>query len=151
MAEQSPGAVYEAYFMRTPLQLLSGMGMRRLVAFRVDEKGVLLGGAPARYASQTAFVPWAHITSVVVWHLRTAGPATPYIGVARTPGAPPLPGANSRLTPEEAAELAPHVEYDLFLASRPITSWRFDPRRLQAAVDAFHPATPVLAYTQRAG
>lgn len=99
--------VYEAHFVRTPFQLLSGLKWKKLVAFRVDEEGVLLGGAPARYEAQLAHVPWGDITSVVVWHQRTAGNGINYIGVQRKPGAPALRGMNSRVSRETAAMLAP--------------------------------------------
>ncbi|MEU5703378.1 hypothetical protein [Streptomyces aurantiacus] len=142
-------AVYEACFTRSLLQLLSGAGRRRLVAFRVDAEGVLLGGAPARYKAQTAFVPWEDITSVVVWQQRMAGPAMDYIGVQRRTGAPALPGMNAGLRPDRTAALAPHVEHDLFLASRPVNRWRLDPEGLQAAVEAFAPGVSVLVHEQR--
>lgn len=135
--------VYEEHFTRTPLQLVTGGGWKRLVAFRVDAEGVLLGGAPARHTAQTAFVPWADITSLALWQQQTAGEPIEYVGVRRRPGAPPLAGMNSGLSPERTAQLAPHVEHDLFLASRPVNLWRLDPVRLGAAVDAFAPKVPV--------
>ncbi|MFE0684976.1 hypothetical protein ACFW17_29820 [Streptomyces sp. NPDC058961] len=141
-------AVYEAYFIRLPFQLLTRERWKRLLAFRVDSEGVLLGGAPARYATQTAFVPWADITSIVAWRQRTAGNGINYIGVQRKPGSPDLPGMNSRLSPKRTAKLAPHVDHDLFLASRPINFWRLDPERLLAAAGAFAPHVPVLVYSQ---
>jgi len=141
--------VYEAYFTRSPFQLLSGAGWKRLVAFRVDGEGVLLGGAPARYEAQTAFVPWGDITSVVVWQQRTAGSSMDYVGVERRAGAPPLPGMNAGLRPDRTARLAPHVEHELFLASRPMNLWRLDPQGLQSAVEAFAPGVPVLVHEQR--
>jgi hypothetical protein len=140
--------VNEAYFVRTPFQLLGGMKWKKLVALRVDGDGVLLGGAPARCERQRAFVPWSDITSVVLWHQRTAGNGINHIGVQRRPGAPALPGMNSGLSREKASALAPHVDYELFLASRPINFWRLDPERLQAAVDAFAPDVPVLVHSQ---
>ncbi|MET9362932.1 hypothetical protein ABZX93_18705 [Streptomyces sp. NPDC006632] len=140
--------VYEAHFRRTPFQLLGGHKWKRLVAFRVDADGVLLGGAPARYESQLAFVPWQDITAMVVWRQLTAGNGINHIGVQRKAGAPPLPGMNSRMSRERAATLVPHVDYELLKASRPINFWRLDPERLQAAVDAFAPHVPVLVYTQ---
>ncbi|KUN08768.1 hypothetical protein AQI95_07085 [Streptomyces yokosukanensis] len=145
-AANSP--VYEAHFVRTPFQLLGGMKWKKLVALRVDGEGVLLGGAPARYERQLAFVPWQDITSIVVWHQRTAGNGVNHIGVQRKPGAPALPGMNSGVSRETAAMLAPHVDYELLLASRPINFWRLAPERLQAAVDAFAPHVPVLVYSQ---
>ncbi|MEV5939130.1 hypothetical protein [Streptomyces sp. NPDC051994] len=140
--------VYEAHFTRTPFQLLGGMKWKKLVAFRVDGEGVLLGGAPARYERQLAFVPWSDVTTMVVWHQRTAGHGINHIGVQRKPRAPHLPGMNSHLSRQRAEKLAPHVDYELFLASRPINFWRLDPERLQAAVDAFAPHVPLLVYSQ---
>ncbi|KUL63835.1 hypothetical protein [Streptomyces sp. NRRL S-1521] len=140
--------VYEATFLRTPLQLLCGEGWKKLVALRVDSEGVLLGGAPARYKKQTAFAPWEDIRSMVLWYQRTAGQGINHIGLRRRPGAPQLAGPNSRMSPRSAALVAPHVEYDLLLDSRPISLWRLDPERLQAAVDAFAPHVRVLVYQQ---
>lgn len=141
--------VYEAAFTRTPVQLLSGAGWRKqLIALRVDSEGVLLGGAPAKHEKHKAFAPWADITSVVVWHQRTAGQGIDHIGLNRRPGAPPLPGPNSKMTQSAAERVAPHVEYELLLASRPINLWRLDPERLLAAVDSFAPGVPVLIYNQ---
>ncbi|MEU4616603.1 hypothetical protein [Streptomyces umbrinus] len=148
MPDSNP-PMYEAHFTRSLFQLLSGAGWKRLVAFRVDGEGVLLGGAPARYEAQTAFVPWEDITSVVLWQQRMAGPSMDYIGIQRRAGAPPLPGANAKLRPDQTAKLAPHVEHELFLASRPINRWRLDPQELQAAVDAFAPGIPVLVNEQQ--
>lgn len=147
MTDANP-PVYEAHFVRTPFQLLGGMKWKKLVALRVDGEGVLLGGAPARYERQLAFVPWSDVTSIVVWRLRTAGNGMNYIGVQRKPGAPALPGMNSGVSRDKAETLAPHVDYELFLASRPINFWRLNPERLQAAVDAFAPQVPVLVYSQ---
>ncbi|MFH9067837.1 hypothetical protein [Streptomyces alboflavus] len=143
----SDSRVYEATFTRTPLQLLSGAGWKKqLTALRVDSEGVLLGGAPAKYEKQKAFVPWADITSVVVWHQRAAGQGIDHIGLNRRPGAPQLPGPNSKMTQTSAERTAPHVEYELLLASRPINLWHLDPERLQQAVNAFAPDVPVLVY-----
>ncbi|MER5563801.1 hypothetical protein ACWCWQ_07905 [Streptomyces sp. NPDC001571] len=141
-------AAYEAHFRRTPFQLLGGMKWQRLVAFRVDQTGVLLGGAPARYESQLAFVPWSDITTVVLWSQITAANPINYVGLQRLPGAPCLPGMNSGLSSATTSRLAPHVDHQLFLSSRPINFWRLDPERLQKAVDAFAPHVPVLVYSQ---
>lgn len=140
-------SVYEAHFVRTPFQLLSGSGWKRLVAFRVDAEGVFLGGAPARYQVQTASVPWEDVTSIVLWQQRTAGPTINHIGLLRHPGSPQLPGPNRNMTEQAAARVAPHIEYELLLASRPVNFWRVDPQRLQTAVDTFAPHVPVLVYS----
>ncbi|MGW7690551.1 hypothetical protein ACWGMA_17025 [Streptomyces asiaticus] len=151
MVDSHP-SIYEAHYTRTPLQVVFGQGWKRLVAFRVDDKGVTLGGAPARHLSQTAFAPWADITSVVIWqwHLKDGAPgwvpadqSRDYIGVSRHPGAPLLPGPNSTLQPEQAKKHAPHIDHQLLLASRPVIAWRPDLERLRTAVSAFAPHVPV--------
>ncbi|GAA0571533.1 hypothetical protein GCM10010390_88360 [Streptomyces mordarskii] len=145
--------VYETYLTRTPVQLLFGVGWKRLLMLRVEHAGVILGGTP----KQTAFVPWQDITAVVIWRrylrdvttlgqLRLFTPSDEWIdfvGVRRHPGAPPLPGPNSKLRPEQTAKLARHIDHDLFLASRAIRLWRFDLERLRSAVGAFAPHIPV--------
>ncbi|GAA1901157.1 hypothetical protein GCM10009837_25210 [Streptomyces durmitorensis] len=137
-------AAYEAHFTRSPAQLFGGAGWKRLTAFRVDGTGVLLGGAPARYHTQTALVPWQDITALVTWRQQMTGSAMNYIGVRRRPGAPLLPGPNSALTPEKTAGLAPQVDHELFLASRAVNLWRLDPQALRTAVQAFAPNMPIL-------
>ncbi|MGA4840291.1 hypothetical protein [Streptomyces sp. G45] len=142
---EDPSSVYEARFTWTPMQLLSGAATKRLVAFRVDAHGVTLGGAPAKYAKQTAVVPWGDIEAVVLWQHDVTGGLTPmrYVGLRRRAGAPPLPGQNAGLSPEQTRKLAPHVEHDVFLASRSINLWTLDRERLTAAVRAFAPGVPV--------
>jgi hypothetical protein len=137
--------VYEARFTWTPFQLLSGAWTKRLVAFRVDEQGVTLGGAPAKYQRQTAFVPWQDIQSVVLWqqHLTAGAPTMNYVGLRRRAGAPPLPGQNAGLEPAQSTRLAPHVDHEVFLASRHINLWFLDRDRLADAVGAFAPGVSV--------
>ncbi len=135
---------YEVHYTWTPIQLLSGAVARRLVAFRVDDQGVTLGGAPAKYARQTAFVPWGDIQAVLLWQQKTAGLSPmDYVGLRRRPGAPQLPGANSRLSREQTSRLAPHVDHDVFLASRHINLWKLDRRRLAEALGTFAPGVAV--------
>ncbi len=142
-ANHSP--VYEARFTWTPFQLLSGAWTKRLVAFRVDERGVTLGGAPAKYARQTAFVPWQDIEAVVLWqqHLTAGASTMDYVGLRRRAGAPPLPGQNASLDRQQTTRLAGHVDHEVFLASRHINLWSLDRGRLAEAVGAFAPGVPV--------
>lgn len=137
-------AVYEARYAWTPFQILSGTWKGRLVAFRVDEQGVTLGGAPAKYERHKAFVPWPEIESVALWSHKVVGAAPMrYVGVRRKPGTPVLPGPNAGLSREQTTKLAPHVSHELFLASRCVTMWTLDPHRLAEAVGAFAPGVPV--------
>ncbi|MGW5865794.1 hypothetical protein ACWFRJ_26830 [Streptomyces sp. NPDC055239] len=139
-----PSTAYEAHYTWTPIQLLSGAVTRRLVAFRVDEQGVTLGGAPAKYARQTAFVPWQDIEAVVLWQQSTAGLSPmKYVGLRRRAGAPQLPGANARLSQERTGRLAPHIDHEVFLASRHINLWTLDRGRLAEAVGVFAPGVSV--------
>lgn len=135
---------YEVHFTWTPFQVLSGAWKKRLVAFRVDERGVTLGGAPARYERQTALIPWGDIEAVVLWQQDTAA-LTPmrYVGLRRRAGAPALPGPNSELSREQTDRLAPHVDHEVFLASRHINLWALDRARLVEALRAFAPAVTV--------
>lgn len=136
--------VYEVHYTWSPFQLLSGAWSRRLVAFRVDDQGVTLGGAPARHEKQTAFVPWSDIAAVVMWQQKIADLKNlNYVGVRRRAGAPDLPGPNASLSRERTDRLAPHIDHDLFRASRPINLWRLDRERLVSAVRAFAPHVPV--------
>jgi hypothetical protein len=140
----SESSVYEVRYPWTPFQLLGGAWTGRLVAFRVDDRGVTLGGAPARHAGQTAFVPWHDVSAVVLWQQETAA-LTPmrYVGLRRRPGAPALPGPNASLSRDRTARLAPHIDHDLFLASRHINLWTLDRERLVNALRAFAPQVPL--------
>ncbi|MEU9789921.1 hypothetical protein AB0E27_04740 [Streptomyces sparsogenes] len=114
------------------------------VALRVDETGVLFGGHPLRYRVGTAHVPWQDITAVVLWRQDSAA-SIPWVGVARRPGAPPLPGARQgRAGRAVVRALVPHLPADVTLASRPVSGWRLDKERLSDAVARFAPGTPVV-------
>ncbi|MCP9206187.1 hypothetical protein [Streptomyces cucumeris] len=144
--------VYEEHFTRSPFQLLGGYGWKKLVAFRVDADGVLLGGAPARHRQHTARVLWQDIESVVMWAHPTAGPSPMrYVGVERRSDAPELPGPNRNLKAVTAAALAPHIDYEVFRASRTLVLWRVDRDRLEAAVNAFAPGVPVRFHPEHWG
>ncbi|MGW1542433.1 hypothetical protein ACWCPM_19730 [Streptomyces sp. NPDC002309] len=140
----SASPVYEVHYTWSPFQLLSGAWAKRLVAFRVDDQGVTLGGAPARHEKQTAFVPWRDIAAVVVWQQKTADlKHMNYIGLRRRAGAPDLPGPNASLAREQTGRLAPHIDHELFRASRHINLWTLDRERLVNAVRAFAPHVPI--------
>ncbi|MFD4759309.1 hypothetical protein ACFWOJ_10520 [Streptomyces sp. NPDC058439] len=118
--------------------------MSRKPAFRVDETGVLLGGSPARYRATTAHVPWQDITAIVLWRQQSAA-NIPWVGVARRPGAAPLPGpGQGRFAQATAQAFVPGVPADVVLASRTVAGWRLDRTRLAAAVDRFAPGVPVV-------
>lgn len=70
------------------------VALSRRPAFRVDGKGVLLGGSPARYRATTVHVPWQDITAIVLWQQKMPGGSLPWVGVAsgRAPSRRPPPG-----------------------------------------------------------
>ncbi|MER7465330.1 hypothetical protein [Streptomyces sp. NPDC097981] len=111
------------------------------VAFRVDETGVLLGGSPARYRATSAHVPWSDITAFVLWRQNAGGTSLPYVGVTRRDGAPPLPGDGPKARAVLGA-LVP-VPAEVAVASRAVTGWRFDKKRLIAAAAHFAPGIAV--------
>ncbi|MGR6998750.1 hypothetical protein ACU686_12560 [Yinghuangia aomiensis] len=71
-----------------------------------------------------------------------------HVGLRRRRGAPSLPGPNQALGPGQTSRLAPHVEHEVFLASRAVSAWRLDVDRLQSAVEAFGDGIPILVYQQ---
>ncbi|MFC8389359.1 hypothetical protein [Streptomyces sp. NPDC057238] len=77
---------------------------------------------------------------MVLWQQETAA-LTPmcYVGLRRRPGAPVLPGPNASLSRDQTTRLAPHIDHDLFLASRHINLWTLDRERLVNALRAFAP------------
>lgn len=141
--------VYEEHFTRTPLNLLGGHGWKRLMAFRVDQYGITLGGMPLQYRRQTAVVPWAEIEAVVLWGQKTAQ-LRPIrcVGVKCRPGSAALPGPNQNLKPETAARVAPHIEYEVVRDSRTMVLWHIDPDRLTTALRAFAPGVPLRFHQQ---
>ncbi|WP_413801254.1 hypothetical protein [Streptomyces iranensis] len=137
-APHSP--VYQAYYTRTPLQLFSGLGWKRLVAFRADESGVTLGGPVTRYRRFTAAVPWRDIEAVVVWATKkTMERPIRRIGLKLRQGVPDVPGPDSTISPQTAASAAPHIEYQVVRNNRVVVFWKVDHTRLSAAMQAFAP------------
>lgn len=114
--------------------------LSRQTAFRVDETGVLLGGAPARYRATTAHVPWADITSVLTWRQKTFGTSVLWVGVVRREGAPPLPGNNRA---SAALKYAVPVPPEVVLSSRAVVGWHLDRNHLATAVAHYAPGTPL--------
>ncbi|MGW4079911.1 hypothetical protein ACWELB_41655 [Streptomyces asiaticus] len=142
-APHSP--VYQAYYTRTPFQLLTSAGWKRLVAFRADESGVTLGGAALRYRRFLAVVPWRDIEAVVVWARQTRTEKLEwYISLKLRPGVPAPPGPNRKLTQQFAAGFAPHIEYEVVRNCRRIMLWKVDRARLAVAVQAFAPEVRLL-------
>ncbi|NIY67957.1 hypothetical protein [Streptomyces malaysiensis] len=142
-APHSP--VYQEYYTRTPFQLLTGAGWKRLVAFRADESGITLGGAALRYHRFFAVLPWRDIETVAVWarQNREEKPVQ-NIGLKLRPGVPGPPGPNRKVTPRDAERYAPHLEYEVVRNSRRILLWKVDQARLAAAVQAFAPEVRLL-------
>ncbi|MCQ8834816.1 hypothetical protein [Streptomyces malaysiensis] len=132
--------VYQAYYTRMPWQLFSGVGWKRLVAFRADESGVTLGGPVTRYRRFTAVVPWRDIEAVVLWSTKkTMERPIRRIGLKLRQGVPDPPGPNHGLTPQLSAGIAPHIEHEVVRNSRFIALWKVDHALLATAMQAFAP------------
>lgn len=125
--------------------LMLGIAASHRVAFRVDARGVTLGGVPPRYRSGTRFVPWADIEKVVLWQQKLPhGASMRYVGLVRRPGAPPLAGRGAQFAGRITALAVPRgVSGDTLMASRAINGWSLDTDRLTAAVRHFAPGVPV--------
>jgi hypothetical protein len=106
--------------------LLLGLAnpISRRVAFRVDTRGVTLGGVFPRFRASTAFIPWHDVIELRLFELPLGRPPTPYIQVVRREGAPELPRgmgfgrSNQWLMGGE------------FAACRNVVSWTLDEERL---------------------
>ncbi|MFI0814613.1 hypothetical protein ACH4TX_07205 [Streptomyces sp. NPDC021098] len=152
-----PPPVYQEYYTRTPFQLFSGVGWKRLVAFRADEHGVTLHGPVTRYRKFTATVPWRDIEALVLWATKKfMERPIRRVGLKLRPDAPHLPGPNAKISPALAASVAPHVEHEVVRNSWFIGFWKVDHTRLAAAVQAFAPdvrlvAHPVYRFDERKG
>ncbi|GAA2316284.1 hypothetical protein [Streptomyces violaceusniger] len=141
---------YQAYYTRTPLQLFSGLGWKRLVAFRADEAGVTLGGPVTRYHRFTAVVPWRDIEAVVVWATKkTMERPIRRIGLKVRQGVSDVPGPDAAISPQLAASVSPHIEYQVVRNSRVIVFWKVDHARLAAAVQAFAPQVQLQVHPVR--
>ena len=103
------------------------------VAFRVDHKGVTLGGGPFRYEAHTSFFPWEGVHAVVLWRRTTRRASVRYVSVQRhtepDPGPPAQPPA-----PEDLKAGA----------TRGMQAFRIDDARLAAAIAAFAPAVQLI-------
>ena len=94
---------------------LAVLGLRasRLVALRVDESGLTLGGNPLRYATTTQVVPWSQLRAVRL----TRESKPPYLSV---------------VTADRKAKAGP--------LSKPVKGWHLDATRLGEAMLALAPA-----------
>ncbi|HEY6788314.1 MAG TPA: hypothetical protein VI365_13495 [Trebonia sp.] len=132
----------------------------RKVAFRVDHKGVTLGGGPFRYEAHTSFFPWEGVHAVVLWR-RTAPPRWPalrwpalrmsvwYVSVQRhselaatPPGESGLSGPTRPCRDQDAQRPAPD---DLKAgATRGMRAFRVDYARLAVAIATFAPTVQLI-------
>jgi hypothetical protein len=115
--------------------------LRRTLALRVDAAGVTFGPLPFRRATGPVLVPWAEITAVELWVQQAArNTRMRYVGLHRTPGAQPLPGAGRRGGALEAANAAVvNRSAALVGSSRPVNLWQLDLPAFHAAVSAHAP------------
>lgn len=126
------------------LAVLGAVVLRR-VALRADPAGLTLGGSRWRHRAATAFVPWADVVAVVLWHkVLPDGTLMPYVGVQRRVGAPPLAAPTGHRGGAAAGGLVPDLPADVLTSSRAVAGWRLDRRALARAVAAFAPGVWVL-------
>jgi hypothetical protein len=115
----------------------------RKVAFRVDQKGVTLGGGPLRYEAHTSFFPWEGVHAVVLWR-RTAPPRWPAL---RWPALrwPALRMSVWYVSVQRHTELPRPAPEDLKAgATRGMQAFRVDDARLAAAIATFAPAVKLI-------
>jgi hypothetical protein len=127
------------------------VAVSRKVAFRVDERGVTLGGGPFRYQSSCRFFAWDDIEAITVWQryfpvvigrraLFTMGPVR-YVGLQRRPGARSITHGRHGLA-DRPAHAAPAGTIAAG-AARNITAWVLDRDRLTEVVAAWAPAVRI--------
>jgi len=103
--------------------LLAVLGclLYRRVALRVDAAGITLGGAPMRYRTAAAVVPWPDIVAVELWQrILPSGALVPQLGVRRRR--------------DETPQLTTHAG----------SGFQLDRRALARAVAGYAPHVPVL-------
>jgi len=110
-------------------------GPRGAVAFRADERGVVLAGR--RKAELCA--PWGSIAEIVLFHQAAGAVGMPYVGLRLVPGAPPVPAGLDRDGGMWRTNRGPfpHVPQDVLAYSRPVSGWRLDEEKL-ARIIAVH-------------
>jgi hypothetical protein len=122
----------------------------RKVAFRVDQKGVTLGGGPLWYEANTSFFPWEDVHAVVLWQRKVApGVSVRYVSVQRHTELPPMSPAGSGVADQPAFYLSPRPQNpapeDLKAgATRGTQAFRVDDARLAAAIATFAPIVQLI-------
>jgi hypothetical protein len=127
------------------LALLWGAASRR-VAVRVDARGVTLGGSRLHYRGTTTMVPWAEITSILLWQqILPPSNLVTYLGLERRPAPTTSTSSNTgRCELADGRVVTPDVPEEVVAASRPISGWQLDRRGLARAVAGFAPEVWVL-------
>ena len=136
----------------------------RKVAFRVDQKGVTLGGGPLRYEAQTSFFPWDGVRAVVLWRRAAPSPWPALRWPALRPAGAGLVGTAGLaqrwprcarrhlahvgvvVSVERHTELPRPAPEDLKAgATRGMQAFRVDSARLAAAIATFAPAVQLIS------
>jgi len=123
------------------------MAANRRVALRADETGLTFVGSPLRSAMVTLHFPWPSIEAIVLWgeDLPDGKGSLSRIGVRLREGTPqachdPKAASFWKTARDMAPEGAPPQLVD---ASVLVGSWRWDPRRLDAAVAHYAPGLTI--------
>jgi hypothetical protein len=121
----------------------------RKVAFRIDQKGVTLGGGPLWYQAHTSFFPWEYVHAVVLWQRKVA-PGVPvrYVSLQRQTELPSTPSDGPEAATRSTARLPdprdPAPEDLKAGATRGVQAFRVDDARLVAALATFAPAVQLI-------
>jgi hypothetical protein len=126
---------------------VTAIAANRRVALRADETGLTLVGSPLRSAMVTLHFPWPSIEAIVLWgeDLPEGKGSLSRIGVRLREGAPPAcHDPKAAFFWKGARDMAPEgAPPQLVDASVLFGSWRWDPRRLDAAVAHYAPGLTI--------
>lgn len=127
----------------TLLMLAASTG--KPVALRVNAAGIMLRRSPVYRRSTMQIYPWPEVEQIIIWRSFKMD----YVGVQRTPGAPPLGGRFSGPASQRAAALTTGLPQEVAVTGVPANNWVLDRERLMAAAAQFAPEVRVVDLTAR--
>jgi hypothetical protein len=128
--------------------LLLAASARRPVALRVNATGITLCRSPLHRRSATQTFAWPEIQHVVIWRAFNMD----FVGVQRTPDAPPLTGRRFiGRTSGRAAALTFGLPPEVAATGAPANNWVLDRQRLEGTTAQFAPHVAVVDLTTSGG